>query len=189
MMRRRLAYGTSEARLYSLHPEKRKRLPWEPLPLATAALLSVAVVWRRPALAGAALVPFLLDAVARAGNLRRAGVGLPAGPVWQSVARGHLSMLYFAYFHLVRYYLGPLAAAGLLVPGVRLLTAVAALYAGGVDYVTRRPRMSYPAYLAFYLAEHAAYQAGVIVGSVRAGTFRSYLPAAQPGRLRPPSRQ
>ena len=73
------------------------------------------------------------------------------------------------------------AAAGLLLPGVRLLTAVAVLYAGGVDYATRRPRMSYPVYLAYYLAEHAAYQAGVIVGSVRAGTLRSYLPAAQAG--------
>ena len=50
-------------------------------------------------------------------------------------------------------------------------------YAGTVDYVTKRPRLSWPVYLAYYLAEHAAYQTGVVVGCLRTGSFRSYLPA------------
>ena len=83
-------------------------------------------------------------------------------------------MLYFVYFHLVRYYLGPLAALGLLVPGVGRLVAVGALYASGVDYATRKPRMSYPVYLACYLTEHLAYQSGVVAGCVKAKTWRSY---------------
>jgi mycofactocin glycosyltransferase len=185
MLRRRAQYGTSEAPLHVLHPDKRKRFPPAPAPFATVALLSAALVAREPRLLPACLVPSLWEGGRRSAHLRRAGIGVSPRSIWTSVLRGHLSMLYFVYFHLVRYYLGPLAAAGLLFPGVRLLTAVAALYAGGVDYVTRRPRMSYPVYLGYYLAEHAAYQAGVIAGSVKARTFRAYLPAAQRGRSRP----
>ena len=53
MLRRRAGYGSSEARLYALHPDKRKRFPWEPAPLATVALLSAAVIGRRPRLLAA----------------------------------------------------------------------------------------------------------------------------------------
>ncbi len=85
-------------------------------------------------------------------------------------------MLYFAYFHLTRYYLGPLTVGGAAVPGLWALEAAAVLYSAGVDYSTQRPRMSFPAYLAYYVAEHAAYQAGVAAGCVRVRSFRSYLP-------------
>ncbi|MBN1628312.1 MAG: mycofactocin biosynthesis glycosyltransferase MftF [Thermoleophilia bacterium] len=182
MLRRRAQYGTSEAPLHALHPDKRKRFPLAPAPLTTVGLLSMALIAREPRLLPACLAPVMWEGGRRTLRLRRAGVDVPARSIWTSVLRGHLSMIYFVYFHLVRYYLGPLAAAGMLLPGVRLLTAVATLYAAGVGYATRRPRVSYPVYLAYYLAEHAAYQAGVIVGSVRTGTFRSYLPAVQPGR-------
>jgi hypothetical protein len=96
--------------------------------------------------------------------------------LWMSVFRGHLSMLYFLYFHLTRYYLGPLTLAGALMPGAWVLEAAAVLYSAGVDYSTRRPRLSFPVYLAYYLAEHVAYQAGVVKGCLREQSFRSYLP-------------
>ena len=177
MLRRRAQYGTSEAPLYALHPDKRKRFSTAPAPVATAALLSLALIWRKPWLLPACLAPALWDGLRRTGHLREMGVDLSAQDVWTAVRRGHLSMLYFAYFHLVRYYLGPLAAAGLFSRGLRVFACAAAVYAAGVDYATRRPRMSFPAFLAYYLAEHAAYQAGVVTGCVKAGTFRSYLPA------------
>lgn len=179
MLRRRAEYGTSEATLYSLHRDKRKRFPVAAAPLATVGLLSAALTGRRPGLLAAGLLPVLWDGLVRGRHLRRTGVGLSAESLWLSVARGHLSMLYFVYFHLVRYYLAPLAAAGLFAPGVRLLAAVAVVYAGGVDYITRRPRLSYPAYLGHYLLEHAAYQAGVVAGCVRSRSFRCYLLGVQ----------
>ena len=85
-------------------------------------------------------------------------------------------MLYFVYFHLTRYYLGPLTIAGAAAPGFWALESAAVLYSAGVDYSTRRPRMGFPAYLAYYLAEHVAYQTGVVAGCVRARSFRSYVP-------------
>jgi mycofactocin system glycosyltransferase len=182
MLRRRVDYGTSEATLHALHPDKRKRFPLAPAPLATAAGLSAAMVALEPWLLPACLAPPLWDGTRRTLRLRRQGIELPARRVWYSVLRSHLSMLYFIYFHLVRYDLGPLAAAGLLAPGVWLLGVFAALYAASVDYSTRQPRISFPTYLAYYLAEHAAYQGGVIAGCVRSRTFRSYLPTIQRDR-------
>jgi len=107
---------------------------------------------------------------------------VPARRLVFSVVRGHLSMLYFVCFHLVRYYLVPLGAAGVLIPGVWLLAAAAILYASAVDYSTRRPRVAYLTYVGYYLAEHAAYQGGVMAGCVRSRTLRSYLPAIRVGR-------
>ncbi len=184
MLRRRADYGTSEATLHALHRDKRKSFPLAPAPLATTALFSAALVGRRPGLLPTCLAPVLWDGVRRTQHLQRSRVDLPARRVWSSVSREHLAMLYFAYFHLVRYYLVPLTAAGLFVPGVRLLPVFAALYSAAVDYSTKRPRLDFPTYLGYYVAEHAAYQIGVLVGCVRARTFRSYLPLLQ--RVRHP---
>jgi mycofactocin system glycosyltransferase len=174
MLRRRLDYGTSEAKLYSLHPEKRKSLPLEPAPLVTAALLSMAVLTRRPLLAATALLPMLWDGARRNRHLRQVEAEVAPEQVWLSVARGHLALLYFAYFHFVRYYLGPTMAAGILARGARRLAAIAVIYAGTVDYITKQPSLGYLSYLGYYLAEHVAYQTGVIAGCLREGTFGSY---------------
>ncbi len=185
MLRRRADYGTSEATLHALHSDKRKRFPLAPAPLATTAMLSAALAAKRPGLLPACFASVLWDGARRSLRLRRSGIDLDTRRVWSSVSREHLAMLYFAYFHLVRYYLVPLTAAGLFVPGIRLLTAFAALYSAGVDYSTKRPRLDFPTYLGYYLAEHAAYQAGVFAGCVRSRTFRSYVPAFFP-RVRHP---
>ncbi|HLA82896.1 MAG TPA: hypothetical protein VJP78_14970, partial [Thermoleophilia bacterium] len=183
MLQRRAEYGTSEATLHSLHRDKRKRFPLAPAPLATAVAVSVAVLGREPRLLAVCLTPPLIDGARRFLRLRQKGVDMPVRHVCSSVLRGHLSLLYFVYFHLVRYYLLPLTVVGLFVPRVRRLLPVAAFYSSAVDYFARRPRMGYLPYLAYYLAEHAAYQLGVITGSIRARTFRSYLPTVQRDRL------
>ena len=177
MLRRRAQYGSSEAVLHSIHPDKRKRFPLAPAPLATVGLVSVALVRLEPRLLPLCLVPPVWDGARRRARLRRNGVQIPEGRLWASVLRSHLSMLYFVYFHLTRYYLGPLTVAGTVAPGAWVLEATAVLYSAGVDYSTRRPRLSFAGYLAYYLAEHAAYQTGVLAGGLRARSLRSYLPA------------
>jgi mycofactocin glycosyltransferase len=173
MLRRRADYGSSEARLHATHPDKRGRLRLPKASAATVALASAGIVSRKPWLFAAALAPPLWDAAWRTRRLRRSGVHVPAAQILLSTLRGHLSALYFAYFRLVRYHLWPLVAAGAVVPGVRLLTATAVLYSAGVDYTTRRPRLSFPAYLGFYVAEHAAYQTGVYAGHLSAAASRA----------------
>ena len=183
MLRRRADYGTSEAALYALHRDKRKRFPLAPGALVTTIAFSAALVTRRPGLLGLCLASLVWDGIGRSQRLRQGRVDLPAQRVWSSVSREHLAMLYFAHFHLVRYYLVLLAAVGLLAPGVRLLMVLAVLHSAGVDYLAKRPRLQFPTYLGFHAAEHAAYQVGVFVGCVRSWTFRSYLPVLEPPRL------
>lgn len=183
MLRRRAEYGTSEATLYALHRDKRKRFPLAPAPLATTIALFAALVTRRPGLLGLCFASLVWDGIGRSQRLRQGRVDLPAGQVWSSVSREHMAMLYFAHFHLVRYYLVLLAAVSLLAPGVRLLVVLAVLHSAGVDYSTKRPRLQFLTYLGFYTAEHAAYQAGVLMGCVRSRTFRSYLPVLGSPRL------
>jgi mycofactocin system glycosyltransferase len=175
-LRRRAQYGTSEATLYRLHHDKRKRFPLAPAALATVALVSAALVFREPRLLPLSLGPGLCDGMRRMSRLRRQGIDLPADVVWSSTLRGHLSTLYFIYFHLTRYYLGPLTVGGAVAPGLWALEAGAVLYSAAVDYSTRRPRLPFPIFLAYYVAEHAAYQAGAIAGCLRSRSFRSYLP-------------
>ena len=177
MLRRRAQYGTSEALLHGLHPDKRKRFPLLP---GSAGDRGPGLRGARPAGSPAAAplrwLPALWEAKRRRDRLREAGVDVSDARVWNSVVRSHLSMLYFAYFHLTRYYLGPLTALGLLARGFWWLEAAAVLYSSGVDYFTKRPRLPLPVYAALYLAEHAAYQTGVIRGCLRARSFRTYLP-------------
>jgi mycofactocin system glycosyltransferase len=176
MLRRRAAYGTSEAVLYRLHPDKRKRFPSAPAPLASVILLAYATLRLQPRLLPALLIPPFGDGVRRLARLRRDGVAVTGAQVWPAVLRTHLGMLYFAYFHLQRYYLLPLALAGTVAPGAWALAASAVVYAAAVDYSVKRPRLGFATYLAYYAAEHLAYQTGVIAGCLREGTFRSYLP-------------
>lgn len=177
MLRRRAEYGTSEARLHRLHPDKRKRFPLAPAPMATVALLAYATLRLEPKLLPAALLPPLWDAARRTSRLRREMVDVSGRQIWSAVLRGHLGMLHIACFHLQRYYLLPLALTGAAMPGAWALAASAVLYAAGVDYSAKHPRLDFPTYVSYYAAEHLAYQAGVILGCLRERTFRSYLPA------------
>jgi mycofactocin system glycosyltransferase len=184
MARRRAEYGTSEATLHALHPEKRKRFGLTPLPAVTFAVVAVALIGRRPWFLVACLLPVLWDGSRRLLHLRREGVHVPSHWVWFAVLRGHLSTSYFLLFHVVRYYLLPLVVAGFVLPGLWVLAVFAVLYSSVVDYAVKRPRLWYPTFLCFYLAEHTAYQSGVLVGCLRSRSFRSYVPTFRRPRAR-----
>jgi hypothetical protein len=99
---------------------------------------------------------------------------MPARRVALASLRGHLSYVYFLEFRLVRYHLLALVAAGFVLPALWSVAGFAALYASAVDYSTRRPRLGYPAFLAYYVLEHSAYQVGVALGCLRQRTVRPY---------------
>jgi mycofactocin system glycosyltransferase len=182
MLRRRAHYGTSEPVLHALHRDKRKRFPLAPAPLATVGVVSAALLFRDPRLLLLGLAPTLWDGLRRRSRARRAGLDVSEEAIWKAVGRTHLSLLFFAYFHLTRYYLGPLTLAGCGVRGFWWLEAVAVLYAAAVDYTTRKPRLPFPTYLAYYVAEHAAYQGGVMAGCLRTRSLRSYRPVFERSR-------
>jgi hypothetical protein len=93
--------------------------------------------------------------------------------------------LFFS-FHLIRYYLILMILLGFLLPPLWLLSLRVLLIATTVDYTTRRPKLSYPVYLSYYVLEHLAYQLGVAFGCLRNRKFGSYVPVLTVGRPRSP---
>lgn len=174
LLRQRADYGRSEAVLYRLHPEMRKSLPHELGALTTTLALTLGVARKDPRLlllAGTVMAGSVLEKRRR---VRKAGLVVSLRQASLSVLRGHLSMLYFVNFHLVRYHLLTLALLGLPFKRAWAVGGFATAVSGTVDYVVRQPRLPYPAYLACYLAEHVAYQLGVSVGCLKERTLRPY---------------
>jgi hypothetical protein len=77
-----------------------------------------------------------------------------------------------------------LVAAGLVLPGFWLFAGFGVLCTSVVDFSVKRPRLWYPTFLFFYLAEHSAYQTGVLVGCLQSRSFRSYVPTFRRPRTR-----
>ena len=172
MLLRRAAYGSSEANLRATHPDKLGRFAPPPAPCTTLALTAAGMASRRSWLLAAALASPVWDAFRRSRRLHRAGAEVPAAQVLLSTLRGHLSGAYVVSFRVVRYHLWALLALAAVIPRVRLPAIATILSAALVDYTSRRPRLSFPVYLGYYVAEHAAYQTGVIAGHVARIRYR-----------------
>ncbi len=175
MLRRRAAYGTSEALLHALHPDKRKTMPVRLLPALTVGIVAAAAIGLEPRLLPLGLMPLVGDGLRSTVHLAREGIRVRPSRVWFAALRSHASFSYSVSYHLVRYYLVPCVVAGFVVPGVWVLAVVALAYVAAVDYRVKRPQLSFPVFLGFSLAEHTAYQVGVVVGCARRRSFRSYL--------------
>ncbi len=175
-LRRRFEYGTSEGVLHVLHPERRKRMVLPPA-LVVAGLLAAATCllasWV-PAVLGAAVLA--LDALRFWSRLRRQIRSLPLRRVLRARLRAWGSLLYYVSSHLTRYYSPVLILASVAWPRFAILAAGLAVGPACVDYRLKRPALLFPSFLAFYLAEHLAYGAGVFRGCLRQRTFQSYRP-------------
>jgi len=174
MLKRRFEYGTSEGALYRLHPEKKKVLP---VPFGSALAfvgLCGSILFLSPLPIFLSLACFLFDGASKAMRTGRIGARIPLRKVFLSVVRAYLSFFYFASFHVVRYYLVATLLVGLVVHRLWPLAVFFILLSSAVDYQTKRPSLSYPAFLLYYVLEHLFYQTGVFLGCVKAHTFGSY---------------
>jgi mycofactocin system glycosyltransferase len=176
MMGRRVDYGTSEALLYRLHPDKKKIFQAPPLAAISliafclAPLLSTTL----PCLVAAGC--FTLEAAAKTSKMTRLRLGISRAKPLFSLVRTYLSFYYFISFHVVRYYLALLILAGGFFHPFWLIGGAMLLVASSVDYTVKRPALSWPSFLFYYALDHMSYQAGVLIGCVRARTFGSYAP-------------
>jgi mycofactocin system glycosyltransferase len=187
MLRRRAEYGASEATLYTLHTDKRKRLLLPAWPTLSLAIVLAVLLLRNLRLVPFALLPWTIDVAWRLLNLRGEGVTVSPWLVGFSALRVHLSLAHSLLFLAVRYCLLGLVVVSAFVPRLRLPVAFAALYTSAVDYSVKRPRMTYPTYAGCYVLEHSAYQVGVALGCLRRRTLRPYrisLAARPGGRVR-----
>jgi mycofactocin system glycosyltransferase len=176
MLKRRSEYGTSEAGLYRIHRDKKKRLPVSIPALLSLIALLLAIFLQNPYLISFILLFGGLDLYQKHRILKHFKVSLPCIKLFYSALRSYFSFGYFALFHLVRYYLILMLALGFLAYPVWFFCGAALLLTSGVDYRVKKPKLNYPSFLFFYTLEHLAYQTGVFWGCLRLRYFRSYLP-------------
>lgn len=174
MLTRRSEYGTSEASLYRLHPEKKKTFPTSAVSVSAFFGVCGALLFHSIIPLLLTLICFFLDGASKAARTRRRGLRIPLWKAYFSALRTELSFLYFASFHLVRYYLVLLVFLGFLFHPLWQLVLFLVGVSSIVDYVTKRPRLAFPSFLFCYTLEHIFYQAGVFIGCLREGTFGSY---------------
>jgi mycofactocin system glycosyltransferase len=175
MLKRREEYGTSEAELYRAHRDKKKRMQISLFSGLSFLALSLAVLLLNPYPLCLLLVLFGLDLWRRSAKIRRLKIGLDFNRATSSVFRSYLSFFYFAFFHLVRYYLILFIGFGFLWYPLWIYGGLAVLYASIVDCYVKRPELSFPVFFFFYFLEHLAYQIGVFWGCLKRGYFGSYL--------------
>ena len=175
MLRRRAEYGTSEALLYRAHRDKRKGFAVSLYAgLSFLALTLAILLWNPYPLC--ALPPlFGIDLWFKSAIVKRYKMTLASAPLVSAALRNYLSFSYFAFFHIIRYYLVLIVGFGFLWYPLWLFGGVGIICTSVVDFTVKKPDLPYPVFLFFYLAEHLAYQVGVFWGCLKLGYFGSYL--------------
>ncbi len=175
MLKRRLEYGTSEAVLYRAHRDKKKTFAVSVYAGLSCLALTLAALIMNPYPLIA--IPFLigLSFQRTSATTKKFQMGLSSRQNALASLRSRLSFYYFAFFHLVRYYLIVTISLGVLWHPLWILAGLAVIYTSIVDYYVKKPELSYPFFLFFYLSEHVAYQAGVFWGCLKVKYFGSYL--------------
>jgi mycofactocin system glycosyltransferase len=172
-MSRRFDYGTSEGMLQLLHPQRRKQMVIPPLLVLLLALcLAAPFAGWWPLLPAAGVLA--ADAIVVRARLARRGLPVTYPSLLAGRLRALWSLVYYLCYHLVRYYAALLIAITLFVPLFGAVSVFALGCAAGVDYLVRKPRLSFIRFAGIYLLEQLAYGAGVFWGCLSRKCFTSY---------------
>lgn len=175
MLKRRSQYGTSEASLYLTHRDKKKTFLISIYAGLSFLALTLAILLVNPYPIGLIMLLFGLDLFRKSDTLKKFKIVLPFRHIVYATFRSYLSFFYFAFFHLVRYYLVLIFGLGFLLHSLWFFGGVAIIFTSIVDYYVKRPNLFYPVFLFFYVLEHLAYQIGVFWGCLKLKYFRSYI--------------
>jgi len=175
MLKRRFDYGTSESFLYRAHRDKKKTFLVSPFAALSLLALVLAIVLLSPWPLIGIPVFFGIDLARRSNIISKAGMTYPLIELGYSTSRNYLSFYYFAFFHLVRYYLILFIGFGFLWPPLWILSSLMLVYASVTDYFVKKPELKFHLFFFFYLSEHLFYQAGVFWGCLKSRYFGSYM--------------
>lgn len=175
MLARRCDYGTSEAGLYRYHRDKKKTFLISIYTSLFFLALTLAMLLMNPYPLIAIPLVFGYDVFRKSATLKKYKMALPFRQIAYSILRSYLSFCYFAFFHLVRYYLILILALGFLLNSLWLFGGLAILLTSIVDYSVKKPSLNYLIFLLFYILEHLAYQIGVFLGCLKLKYFGSYI--------------
>jgi mycofactocin glycosyltransferase len=172
---RRFDYGTSEAVLYGRFPKVAKLFPWQPAGLCIILSIMASLAARSWIGLAAAAAVFGLEAVWKRTQLKRKmGIRIPVAEIAAAVGKDHFQLAYYLAFYLVRYHLLIFIFLSFAVPSLIWLWMAVMIFPTLVAYLRKRPRLSFPVFAFFYLAEHAFYQSGALWGCIRQRRFRLY---------------
>ena len=105
---------------------------------------------------------------------RKMNIRLPATEIAAAVGKDHFQLAYYLAFYLVRYHLLLFIILSFAVPSLIWLWLALIIFPTLVAYLRKRPRLSFPVFAFFYLAEHAFYQSGAFWGCIKQRSFRLY---------------
>jgi mycofactocin system glycosyltransferase len=175
LYRRRFAYGTSESVLYKRFPKIEKRFPWQTGGMGiflslSAALATRSVVWAMPA-----ILILMAETVLKRWKLKhQLDIDLGWGEVAQAVTKGHFQLAFHLTYYAVRYHFVVLLALIVTLKAWALLWLTIILVPTLVEYFKKKPRLSFPVFAFYFLAEHIFYQCGAFWGCCRQKQFRLY---------------
>ena len=173
--RRRFAYGSSEAHLFGNHPQVRKRFPGRPAALTVCGSVAAGLATASPGWLLLALAAWLLASWRQRRQLAaKLELPLPYRTLLLAAAKEYLAYGYYLSYHVIRYYLPLVLLLFFLPPAGYLLGSLLLLLPAGLEYYRRRPRLSWPFFCFYFLAEQLYYQAGVFWGCCQRRCFRPY---------------
>ncbi len=176
MLARRYDYGTSEATLFRMHKDKRKRLYLPAAYSISYASFGLGVLLQNLTLLSLALGVVLIDFCRKYLKIKRSGAGLKNSRLFFSVLRAHFSFAYHTSSYLARYYLIFLIPLSFLYPKMWGLLLFLVIFSGSVDFSIKKPRINLFSFLFFYTLDQLAYQTGAFWGCVVNKNFGSYIP-------------
>jgi len=106
--------------------------------------------------------------------MRSQGLDLTFGEIFLARVRALGSLSYYLGYHLLRYYLVPLALTVFFYPPLVVLVLVILLGVATVDHRVRRPRLGLPFFWFFYALEQLSYGSGVFWGCLKLKSFSCY---------------
>lgn len=172
---RRFEYGTSEPLLHQTHVKAAKKYPWNTGSMIVLSALFAALGFQSlvPAVAIPAVI--LLDSLAKKRRYQeQMGIHLTVKQVLKSTAATHFELVYQLTYHAIRYYLVPICILGMVFLSLAPVALALILLPSLVEFFRKRPRLPYPVFLLFFMMEQVSYQAGVLWGCLKCGSFRTY---------------
>lgn len=175
MLKRRFEYGTSEALLYRTHREKKKGFPLSIFAGLSFIALTLTILLMNPYPLCALPLLYGFDVWLKSSTVTKYKIEFSFTQLAASALRSQLSFYYFAFFHLIRYYLVLIIGLGIAWWPFWVLGGAGIIYTSITDYIVKKPDLFYPVFLCYYLLEHLVYQVGVLWGCVKYMYFGSYL--------------
>jgi len=173
--KRRFQYGESEPVLYLTHGSIAKHYPWQPVCMIVLGACIAALVTQQVLFLPAIALVLLADSLLRKNRYeRQMNVTLTLWQILRATLEKHFQLSYHLCHHVVRYYLLVMGVLAIIVPQIAPAVAGLILFPSLAQYFQKKPRLNFGAFLFFFLAEQAFYQAGVFWACLNLRSFRPY---------------